>query len=291
MGKISKDKRDIYYRLAKQNGFRSRSAFKIKQIHDFFKIFDSCKYIVDLCAAPGGWSQVASEILSQQSSDYKLISIDLQEMAPLDGVDILIGDITSQSTLNEILYRTEGKLIDLVMCDGAPDVTGFNEFDVFIQFQLIFSAVNISLRMLKEGGVFITKIFKGKYTTKVIATLLKFFKKVTIAKPRACRNASFESFLVCEGFYIDYENEIIKTLRNNKLQEDDIFQLNCLVQDEDINLDSLGVELVQVGQDEYDSDKTYDLSCTNYTTLIQPLQAPINPPYQFYINNLKGKNI
>jgi tRNA (cytidine32/guanosine34-2'-O)-methyltransferase len=306
MGKVSKDKRDIYYRLAKQTGYRSRSAFKILQIDDYFKFFENCKYIVDLCAAPGGWSQVAAEKLNfknqlnienSEKNEGKIISIDLQEMAPLDGVDILIGDITAQSTLVEILEKTEGNLIDLVMCDGAPDVTGFNEFDVHIQTQLILAALNISIRMLKEGGIFITKIFKGKHTNKILQILLNFFKKVTIAKPRACRNASFESFLVCQGFCINSnkENSEINSniffLRNEKLNENDIIYLNSLYLGQEIDLETLGVEFVQVGKDEYDSDKTYDLESTNYTTILKPLQAPINPPYKFYIDNLKGKQI
>lgn len=291
MGKISKDKRDIYYRLAKQLSYRSRSAFKLKQINDYFNIFAESKYVVDLCAAPGGWSQIATEILSKNYREYKLIAIDIQEMAPLEGVDIILGDITSQSTLINILSKTDDKLVDLVMCDGAPDVTGFNEFDVFIQSQLILSALNISLRLLKEGGSFISKIFKGKHTIKVLSTLLNFFKKVTIAKPRACRNASFESFIVCQGFFIDHNSDIIMNLRNGSLKEEDLILLNTLVKniDED-DYENLGVELVQVGTDEYDSDKSYDLSCTNYTMLLQPIQSPINPPYKFYIDYLKGKN-
>lgn len=309
MGKVSKDKRDIYYRLAKQTGYRSRSAFKILQIDDYFNIFENSKYIVDLCAAPGGWSQVAAEQLNiknqlnninSNNNEGKIISIDLQEMAALEGVDILIGDITAQSTLVEILQKTEGNLIDLVMCDGAPDVTGFNEFDVHIQTQLILSALNISIRMLKDGGIFITKIFKGKHTNKILQILMKFFDTVSIAKPRACRNASFESFLVCQGFYSNLKNINSEnnsntcspfSLRNEKLNENDILFLNNLYSGQEIDLETLGVEFVQVGKDEYDSDKTYDLESTNYTTILKPLQAPINPPYKFYIDNLKGKQI
>jgi tRNA (cytidine32/guanosine34-2'-O)-methyltransferase len=296
MGKISKDKRDIYYRLAKQNGYRSRSAFKILQIDDYFKIFENCKYIVDLCAAPGGWSQVAAEKLISTSTytnsnkeskfEGKIISVDLQEMAAIEGVDLLVGDITAQNTVIETLKMTDGNLIDLVMCDGAPDVTGFNEFDVHIQAQLILAALNISIRLLKEGGTFITKIFKGKHTNKIIQILLHFFKAVTVAKPRACRNASFESFLVCQGFFISSSH---MELRNDNLNENDILYLNSLYKREEIDLETLGVEFVQVGKDEYDSDKTYDLESTNYTTKLQPLQAPINPPYKLCIDNLKAK--
>jgi len=285
MGKVAKDKRDIYYRLAKQKGYRSRSAFKILQINDYFNIFENTKYIVDLCAAPGGWSQVAAEKIK----DSKIISVDLQEMAPIQGVDIFLGDITSQNTLLKILSLAENNLIDIVICDGAPDVTGFNEFDVYIQSQLVLSALNISIRMLKEGGTFISKLFKGKHTNKTLQILKKFFKTITIAKPRACRNASFESFVVCQGFYINSEFEIIKGLRKGELNENDILTLNSLWEEKEIDLELLEINLIQVGNDEYDSDKTYDLECTDYKTVMKPVQEPINPPYKFYIENYKGK--
>jgi tRNA (cytidine32/guanosine34-2'-O)-methyltransferase len=285
MGKIAKDKRDIYYRLAKQMGYRSRSAFKIIQIDDYFEIFANTKYIVDLCSAPGGWSQIAAT----KVKDSKIISIDLQEMAPIDGVDIILGDITSQQTLNKILAQAEGNLIDLVMCDGAPDVTGFNEFDVYIQSQLVLASLNISLRMLKGGGTFISKLFKGKHTNKILQILKKFFNKVTIAKPRACRNASFESFVVCQDFYVNIEDDVVSSLRQGELKEGDLIILNSLWSETEVDLDLLGIKLIQVGKEEYDSDKTYDLECTDYKNIIKPVQKPINPPYKFYIDNYKGK--
>lgn len=290
MGKVSKDKRDIYYRLAKQKGYRSRSAFKILQINEYFNIFENSLFIVDLCSAPGGWSQIAYEKLqnNKNNNKFKIISVDLQEMSPIDGVEILIGDITRQSTLIEILKLAEGNYIDLVMCDGAPDITGFNEFDVYIQSQLVLTSLNLSIRMLKEGGTFVTKLFKGKHTNKILQILLNFFSKITIAKPRACRNASFESFLVCQGFFIKSENNLFVNLRNNQLNENDILYLNNLYSGEEIDLETLGVDVLQVGTDEYDADKTYDLESTNYTH-ISAIQAPINPPYKYYIDNIKGK--
>ena len=185
--------------------------------------------------------------------------------------------------------------IDLVICDGAPDVTGFNEFDVYIQFQLVLTALNTSIRMLKTGGNFVTKLFKGKYTDIIIQIFLICFDKVTITKPKACRNASFESFVMCEGFKED--NEIIKKLRHSELNENDIIQLNSLrlVKDDDeeeeFNYEKYNVKFIQVGDDEYDSDKTYDLESTNYEKVLNPVQMPIDPPYKYYIDNLKGKQI
>ena len=294
MGKISKDKRDIYYRLAKQMGYRSRSAFKLLQVDNYFNIFSNVKTIVDLCAAPGGWSQVASQKL-KDVPNKKIISIDLQQFAPIEGVNIIIGDITNQLKLQEIMTLANKEPIDLVICDGAPDVTGFNEFDVYIQFQLVLTALNTSIRMLKTGGNFVTKLFKGKYTDIIIQIFLICFDKVTITKPKACRNASFESFVMCEGFKED--NEIIKKLRHSELNENDIIQLNSLrlvkddVEEEEFNYEKYNVKFIQVGDDEYDSDKTYDLESTNYEKVLNPVQMPIDPPYKYYIDNLKGKQI
>ena len=282
MGKIAKDKRDIYYRLAKQEGFRSRSSFKLMQIEEKFKIISRSKYIVDLCAAPGGWTQIAKKYKKDSSS--KIISVDLQLMNPIDNVIIITGDITHQKTINEIFEKTAHNLIDLLLCDGAPDVIKFVEFDIYIQSQLILSALNIGIRILAEGGSFICKIFRGSNTLKIVKIMRGFFKSVTIAKPKACRNASFESFLVCEGFNL---KDMYKHLRENEMHnQKDVLFLNNLEDDNMINNKDLN--FVQVGNNDYDSDKTYELSSTNYEKILDPITKPINPPYKFYIDNFKG---
>lgn len=127
MGKSSKDKRDIYYRLAKENGWRARSAYKLVQIDEQFDIFKGVTRAVDLCAAPGSWSQVLSKRLYEnaqklsQDNGVKLVAVDLQTMAPLPGVYQLQGDITRLETATEIIQYFEGEKADLVVCDGAPD--------------------------------------------------------------------------------------------------------------------------------------------------------------------------
>lgn len=291
MGKISKDKRDIFYRLAKQNNFRSRSAYKLLQIDSHFNIFENVNTIVDLCAAPGGWSQVCAT----KSRASKIVSVDLQKFSlDFNNVSVIIGDITSHDTLKKISDEVNSQ-IDLVICDGAPDVTGLNEFDVYVQSQLILNALNISVRLLKIGGNFVTKIFKGKYTEKIVKIFLTCFERVFITKPKACRNASFESFVVCKGFKID--DEIVKMMRNKELNCEDIIYLNKLSLNfdkknkvDEFDYDKFNVECFQVGDDLYDSDKTYDLACTNYAKILDPVANPINPPYKFYIENLKGKS-
>jgi tRNA (cytidine32/guanosine34-2'-O)-methyltransferase len=119
MGKYSKDKRDIYYRRAKELGYRARSAFKLLQIDEEFGILDGVERAVDLCAAPGSWSQVLARRLS--GTGAKIVAVDLQEMAPIDGVVQIQGDITRKATAEEIIRHFDGNLADLVASDGAPD--------------------------------------------------------------------------------------------------------------------------------------------------------------------------
>lgn len=149
MGRFAKDKRDIYYRKAKEVGFRARSAFKLLQLHDEFGLLNDVTRVVDLCAAPGSWSQVLAKHLhenrphgarsaavstasrnasgSEISDDEPIIvAVDLQEMAPIDGVIQIQGDITARSTAERITQYFKGKPADLVVCDGAPDITGLH---------------------------------------------------------------------------------------------------------------------------------------------------------------------
>ena len=185
MGKSSRDKRDIYYRLAKEQGWRARSAFKLLQIQESFNIFKDARMIVDLCAAPGSWSQVLSRQLCSLSSDEerrKIVAIDLQEMAPLEGVVQLQGDITNTETANKVIEHFEGHLADLVLCDGAPDVIGLLDVDEYVQHQLVIAALDITTRILKPGGTFVTKVFRARKIGMLGGKLKLFFKHVTIAK-------------------------------------------------------------------------------------------------------------
>jgi tRNA (cytidine32/guanosine34-2'-O)-methyltransferase len=123
MGRSSKDKRDIFYRLAKEEGWRARSAFKLLQIDSQFHILSPVRKAVDLCAAPGSWSQVLAQSLKEKDEAH-IVAVDLQAMAPIPGVQIIQGDITAESTANEIIRLLGNSKADIVVCDGAPDVTG-----------------------------------------------------------------------------------------------------------------------------------------------------------------------
>ncbi|XP_047017841.1 putative tRNA (cytidine(32)/guanosine(34)-2'-O)-methyltransferase isoform X3 [Ictalurus punctatus] len=257
MGRSSKDKRDIYYRLAKEEGWRARSAFKLLQLDEEFKLFKGVRRAVDLCAAPGSWSQVLSRKLrpfvrccrvKESSEEVKIVAVDLQAMAPLPGVTQIQGDITKISTAQEIIRHFEGQAADLVVCDGAPDVTGLHDVDEYIQAQLLLAALNITSHVLKPGGNFVAKIFRGKDVTLLYSQLKIFFSTVTCAKPRSSRNSSIDvDFNQLEG-----PNRVI-------------------------------VPFLACGDlSAFDSDRTYPLQLDSEKEYeyLPPTQPPIRPPYQ-----------
>lgn len=132
--------------------------------------------------------------------DARIVAIDLQKMAPIENVIEVQDDITSQSAVDSVLRLFDGELSDLVVCDGAPDVVGRMDFDEFIQNQLVLAALRISIQILKQNGVLVAKIFRGKEVGLMSRHLKSFFTDVSIAKPCCCRTSSIESFVVCRGF-------------------------------------------------------------------------------------------
>ncbi|PWN21957.1 FtsJ-domain-containing protein [Microstroma glucosiphilum] len=173
---------------------------------------------VDLCAAPGSWSQVLVQRLPSRS---RIVAVDLQPMAPIPGVKQVLGDITTQETADAVASALAGGAEDdtsrkekaqLIVCDGAPDVTGIHDVDEYLQAQLLLSALQITLRLLEEGGTFIAKIFCEKPpssgTSKVkrdtsallVEQMKTMFEFVDVAKPRSSRIASHEHFIVCRNF-------------------------------------------------------------------------------------------
>jgi len=206
-GKHTKDKRDIYYRRAKEEGWRARSAFKLLQIDEQLGLFEGVTRAVDLCAAPGSWSQVLSRRLlanAEAREDVRIVAVDLQEMAPIEGVVQLQGDITDaatvQAVLGEFRQGDEARLADLVVCDGAPDVTGMHDLDEYVQAQLLLAALGITLQLLRPGGTFVAKIFRSLETSLLYAQLKLFFADVYCAKPSSSRHASVEAFVVARGY-------------------------------------------------------------------------------------------
>ncbi|KAK4392298.1 putative tRNA (cytidine(32)/guanosine(34)-2'-O)-methyltransferase [Sesamum angolense] len=302
MGKASRDKRDIYYRKAKEEGWRARSAFKLLQIDEEFNIFEGVKHVVDLCAAPGSWSQVLSRKVylpaklspdSEESDLPLIVAIDLQPMAPIEGVIQVQGDITNARTAetNYFLYflilRSFGILMEarlISLCDGAPDVTGLHDMDEFVQSQLILAALTIVTHILKTGGKFIAKIFRGKDTSLLYCQLKLFFTEVTFAKPKSSRNSSIEAFVVCEN-YSPPEGFNQKDL--HRLLE----KIGSPSGADDLDCSSGWLEgpnkvyipfLACGDLNGYDSDRSYPLpkSTDGSYQSLDPVQPPIAPPYK-----------
>jgi len=276
MGRASKDKRDVYYRLAKEQVWRARSAFKLMQIDDEFKILQGSdvKRAVDLCAAPGSWSQVLARRL-KDVPDSKIVAVDLQAMAPIPNVIQIQGDITKLTTAQSIVAHFEGQPADIVVCDGAPDVTGLHDIDEYIQAQLLLAALNITTHVLKPGGDFVAKIFRGKDISLLFSQLRIFFDEVTVAKPRSSRNSSIESFVVCQNYH---PPEGYVPTMINPLLDHSYTDFNSLTGPNRVIVPFLACGDLSA----YDSDKTYslmDIDGKKYEYR-EPTQKPIDPPYK-----------
>lgn len=161
-----------------------------------------------MCAAPGSWSQVLSRKLRlrQTASEgigddaVKIVAVDIQTMAPIDGVTLIQGDITRFETADKVIKEFQGNKAQLVVCDGAPDVTGQHDLDEFMQSQLLLAALNITTFIIEDGGTFIAKIFRGKDITLMMAQFRLFFERVQVVKPKSSRTSSIEAFICCHNF-------------------------------------------------------------------------------------------
>ncbi|XP_013589105.1 PREDICTED: putative tRNA (cytidine(32)/guanosine(34)-2'-O)-methyltransferase [Brassica oleracea var. oleracea] len=286
--------KDIYYRKAKEEGWRARSAFKLLQIDEEFNIFQGVKRVVDLCAAPGSWSQVLSRQLylpAKYSAESKeedlplIVAIDLQPMAPIEGVIQVQGDITNARTAEVVIRHFDGCKADLVVCDGAPDVTGLHDMDEFVQSQLILAGLTIVTHILKEGGKFIAKIFRGKDTSLLYCQLKLFFPTVTFAKPKSSRNSSIEAFAVCENYSPPegFNPRDLHLLLEKVGSPSGGSDLDCSSGWLE-GPNKVYIPFLACGDlSGYDSDRSYPLpkeaDGSSYRSL-DPIQPPIAPPYK-----------
>jgi tRNA (cytidine32/guanosine34-2'-O)-methyltransferase len=356
MGKSSKDKRDAYYRLAKEQGWRARSAFKLLQLDEEFDLFADVTRVVDLCAAPGSWSQVLSRILikgetfgrsawcDQQAAErleifgisganeglekaarkrgprenVRIVAVDLQPMSPLEGITTLKADITHPSTIPLLLHALDPQdpppsatateatnRVDLVISDGAPDVTGLHDLDIYVQSQLLWAALNLALCVLKPGGKFVAKIFRAKDVDLLYHQLSILFEKVSVAKPRSSRASSIEAFVVCEGFRppvgfkasLDHPlgggNTVTGTQHQSERRKRKT-EPSSYIRDDGVTVLELPSEDDEDGEEEdirwiapflacgdlsaFDSDATYQLPKDRQ--VLDPIQPPTAPPYR-----------
>ena len=189
---INKQRRDIYVRQSKVEGYRARSAYKLIEINEKFKIFKGGMSVIDIGAAPGSWSQYAIKLLKSG----KLISVDIKNMEPI-GTSIQIrGDFTETKTQDEIKKKLNGK-VDVVMSDMAVDTTGIKNIDSIQTGELCMEAMFFAKDLLKENGYFISKIFMGGSFNEIVAEGKKYFREVKVFKPKSSRKDSKESFIIC----------------------------------------------------------------------------------------------
>jgi len=189
---IIKQRRDIYVRQSKVDGYRARSAYKLIEIDEKFKIFRGGLSVIDIGAAPGSWSQYALKA----SKNGKLISVDLKKMEPIGKSVQIKGDFTEEKTQEEIKNNIKDK-VDVVMSDMAVDTTGIKNIDSIQTGELCKEAMIFAKDLMKENGYFISKIFMGGTFNEIVAEGKKYFREVKVFKPKSSRKDSKESFIIC----------------------------------------------------------------------------------------------
>ena len=185
-----------YYKLAKKTGYRSRASYKIMQIDDRFGIFKEGDSVVDLGASPGGWLQVAKERVGENG---KVIGVDLRPIKPMEGVITILGDITDDNTMLELLEKFGGKA-DVVLSDMAPNITGSYATDHARSINLCMFAVNVCDRILKKNGKMVMKVFMGDMFPMLKKELEMRFQSVKVHSPDASRPTSSEVYVISKGF-------------------------------------------------------------------------------------------
>ena len=191
---INKQKRDIYVRQSKLEGYRSRAVYKLQEIQTKFKVINNGMSIVDLGAAPGSWS----EFISRKFKNIKLVAVDLKELDKIENVTHIKGDFTDEIT-QKIIEENFDEKIDLVVSDMAVNTTGNKNVDSLVTGELSIEAMNFSFKILKKNGVFVSKIFMGSSFNEIVDSAKKNFKEFHVYKPPSSRKESKENFIICKN--------------------------------------------------------------------------------------------
>ena len=189
---INKQRRDIYVRKSKIEGYRSRAVYKLEEINQKFKIFYNGASVLDLGAAPGSWSQY----ISKNYKNIKLASIDLKKFDDVENTFQITGDFTEDIYKQKILNFFQDR-IDIIISDMAVNTTGNKNLDSIQTSELCLNAMRFSKEVLKKNGIFVSKIFVGSTFNEIIDESKKIFKKNKVFKPNASRKESKESFIIC----------------------------------------------------------------------------------------------
>ena len=190
---INKQKRDIYVRQSQVDGYRARSAYKLIEIDEKFKILKNGISVIDLGASPGSWSQY----ISRTVKSGRLVSIDLKGMEEIENTIQIKGDFTDLESQEKIKGLFKSK-VDVVVSDMAVNTTGIKDIDAIYTGELAMEAMNFSKEMLVKEGQFVSKIFLGSSFNEIVALGKKLFKEVKVFKPKSSRKESKESFIICK---------------------------------------------------------------------------------------------
>lgn len=191
---------DPYVAKARAEGYRSRAAYKIQELDERYKLFHKGQHIVDLGAAPGGWSQVAAQIVGSTDEKPLIVGIDYLEMAPIPGVILLQKDFNDEDAPAALMAALGGHKVDIVMSDMAAPTTGHRATDHIRIIALVELAADFAVRVLAPGGTFIAKVFQGGTEHELLAILKRHFATTIHAKPKASRADSAETYLLARGF-------------------------------------------------------------------------------------------
>ena len=191
---INRQRRDIYVRQSKVDGYRSRSAYKLQEIDEKFKILKNGISLIDLGAAPGGWSQYAAK----KVKSGKILSIDLKKMENIDNTEQIIGNFTETNFQAQIKEHFKYK-IDVVVSDMAVNTTGNKSVDSISTGELCKEAIFFAKDMLNKDGKFVSKIFMGSTFNEIVSVANNIFKKVSVFKPKSSRKDSKENFIICKN--------------------------------------------------------------------------------------------
>jgi 23S rRNA (uridine2552-2'-O)-methyltransferase len=195
MGRPRGDRRkEHYYQTAKRQGYRSRSAFKLKQIAREYRLLAGVKSVLELCCCPGGWTQV----LREMNDSIQIVAVDLEPMQPVDRVSFIQGDITDKETQSEI-QRLTGGSVDLILSDCSPRVSGNWELDVARQLFLAETTMSLGFRFLNRGGRVLAKVFQGSGFQEFMDAVRSRYQSVRLVKPDASRSTSAEIYVLASG--------------------------------------------------------------------------------------------
>jgi 23S rRNA (uridine2552-2'-O)-methyltransferase len=188
---------DPYVKQAQKDGYRSRSSYKLIQLNEKDRLIRPGMLIMDLGAAPGGWSQVAGRLVGDKG---RVVATDILPMDPLRNVDFIQGDFTEEAVLNRLLDQLKGNKPDLIVSDISPNITGIDSADQASSMYLVELALDLARRVLKPRGDFVAKVFQGAGSDAYLKDLRTSFEKVLVRKPAASRPRSREVYVVARGF-------------------------------------------------------------------------------------------